>query len=161
MGSTKDSLKPTTSTGKNLFDKLATRFKGKKKETPKNVADQLVELESKILLMTAGINSDKNYLEETSELIEKVLRGVDKLITTKESELENEKGREDYNARTAARLKVMEFNLNELAQVFEALQSATKNKKNIDKNDFENYKKFANFLVAETIERAAAIGADN
>lgn len=157
MGSTKDNLKPTTSTGKNLFDKLASRFKNTKKATPKNVADLLVELETAVLAMTA----DRTYLEETSELIDKVLRGVDKLITTKESELENEKGREDYNSRTAARLKVMEFNLNELAGIYENLQSSTKNKKSVDAITFDAYKKFSVYLIGETIERAAAIGADN
>ena len=156
MGSTKDNLKPTTTDGKNLFSKLATRFKGKK-ETPKNVADTLVELEQAVLNLTAKYES----LEKASELTDKVLRGLDKLIATKESELENEKGREDYNARTAGRLKAMEFHANELAQIIDVLMSATKNKKNMDIKEFENYRKFATFLVSETIERAAAIGADN
>lgn len=157
MGSTKESFKPSTASGKSVFDKLASRFKNKKKETPKNVADLLVELETKIL----NLKGEKNYLEDTYEIIEKITRGLDKLIATKESELENEEGREDYNSRTAARLKVMEFHMNELAEILDMLQSSQSSKKNMDAKELEIYKKFSIFLVSETIERAAAIGADH
>jgi len=84
MGDTKQALKPTSTQGTSVFDKLKDKIKGKNvsaSNAAKNAADLMIELDTEL----------------------------GKLIAKKEIEVKTEAGREEYNQRTLARLKTMQF----------------------------------------------------
>lgn len=49
-----------------------------------------------------------------ADLIEEAETRLQALITTKETELSNESGREEYNRRALSRLKTMQFHLDQI-----------------------------------------------
>jgi|GEM_PF-4394855 len=87
MGDTKAALTPTTSKAKKLFGKIVSK---KKKPDAQVVAqafaDRLAELDA----------------------------DLDKLIVGKEADLRSEKGQEEKNGISLARLKLMRFHLDEV-----------------------------------------------
>ena len=52
-------------------------------------------------------------------MIEKADERLSKLIETKENEAESESGREDYNQKQLARLRMMMFHLDQIATLTE------------------------------------------
>ena len=52
-----------------------------------------------------------------ADMVEKAEESLQKMLTTKESELKNEKGREDYNRKALALLEIAQFHLDSIIDV--------------------------------------------
>jgi hypothetical protein len=97
MGSVKDSMKSSKPSpdgdSKNVLGGLSKYLPKKKRPQPETKAQNFGD-----------------FIESSKE-------SVLSLITTKETELRTEKGREEYNQRALARLKTMDYHLDSIIEL--------------------------------------------
>ena len=96
MGTCKDNMTPKTEKGKSLLDKAKDKLCGKPDSTDKA----------------------ENFVDTLANLDEL----VGKLVSDKEDDLDKEKGKEVANEKKLAKLKTMQYHLNEIVLLADQYQ---------------------------------------